>query len=169
MNAFRIIVAVLVAAATGRALFSSAGRRPAAVSRSTPVPSRVWQASDAPRRLKPFPLLAYSDPFDGAGALIWRTQIPALRTVCENEPRGIACAELKPIYVEVARRYPEIYEGHNFQQWGQLLLDLGLFRVAAQSVHITPAGRALLDLLLSATQQHSREIAPQWVTRLKNA
>ncbi len=169
MDTCWIIVGVLVAIAIGRFLFSGAGGRSTAVSRPNPVLNRVWQASDAPRRLTPFPLLTSSDPFDEAGKLIWRTQVPALRTVCAHEPAGLPCAELKPVYAELAHRNPEIYDGRNFQEWGQLLIDLDLFRVVAQSVHITPVGRALLEMLLQVHQQHGPEIAPEWVTRLKNA
>jgi hypothetical protein len=68
---------------------------------------------------------------------------------------------LKPIYVELARSYPEIYDGHTFHDWGQLLVDLDLFRVDAKRIHITSSGRALLEMLVAVTERQSHEIAWQ--------
>jgi hypothetical protein len=87
------------------------------------------------------------DLADPGGTLIWSTQIPALQFVRDHEPRGTPCTNLKPIYADLARRYPEIYAGYNFHDWGQLLVDLDLFRVEAEWVHITQAGRAFLNKL----------------------
>ena len=92
------------------------------------------------------------DPSDADGILVWSTQVAALQAVCEHEPQGIDCANLKPIYLELARRYPELYDGHDFHTWGQSLVDLGVFRVQAKRAHVTPSGRALLEMLLAPTQ-----------------
>ncbi len=84
--------------------------------------------------------------------------MPALRFVWEHEPQGASCADLKPIYAELARRYPEIYDGHSFREWGQSLVDLDLFRVEAQCVHITASGRALLEMLIAAMRRQPPEL-----------
>ena len=119
------------------------------------------EAIDEPQLLGPFPLLQTCNPFDDAGALIWRTQIPALRMVCEHELRGVPCADLNPVYLELARRYPEMYDGYTFHDWGQLLVDLDLIRVKTKQAHITRAGRALLEWLVAATPRSTREVALQ--------
>jgi len=93
------------------------------------------------------------EPSDADGILVWHTQVAALQAVCEHEPQGIDCAKLKPIYLELARRYPEFFDGHNFHTWGQSLVDLGVFRVQAKCAHITPFGRFLLDMLLAPAQR----------------
>ncbi len=84
--------------------------------------------------------------------------MPALQFVCDHEPRGVPCTRLKPIYVALARRYPEIYDGYNFHDWGQLLVDLDLFRVKAEWVHITQAGRALLNTVATSFPQSAVSI-----------
>jgi len=103
-------------------------------------------------------LLALSDIGDPAGNLIWSTQIPALRFVCDHEPQGAFCADLKPSYLDLARHYPEICDGHNFHDWGQLLLDLNVFRVEGKRVHITPAGRALPEMLLTTRRWRAQDL-----------
>jgi hypothetical protein len=100
------------------------------------------------RPVTPFSLLGSFDLADPGATLIWSTQVPALRRVCDHEPGGTPCASLRPIYVELARRYPEIYDGYDFRDWGQLLVDLNLFRVEATCVHITAAGRVFLERLV---------------------
>jgi hypothetical protein len=133
---------------------------PAVPSVSASDSGRVYTTNDGPRSVAPL-LLSASKAGDPDRRLIWSTQIPALRFVCEHEPQGASCADLKPIYIELARRYPEIYDGHTFHDWGQLLVDLDLFRVEAKYVHITPAGRTLLEMLVAATRPQTREVAPQ--------
>ena len=170
MNKSWILVALIALAAIVKGLFVGRADRSAASPR---VPVRADREGSRQvigrRNLARFPLLRTSDPFDRDGSLIWNTQIPALRAVCEHEPAGAPCAELHPIYVELARLYPEIYEGHTFRDWGQMLVDLGLLRVAGKNIHITQAGQALVEMLTRATQQESSECVPGWAIRLNNA
>ncbi len=134
-------------------------------SRSSPPISSVFRSQSGlpsppndPGRVAPFSLLASSKIGESGGTLIWSTQIPALRFVWEHEPRGTPCPDLKPIYTELARRYPEIYDGHDFHQWGQLLVDLDVFRVEAKCVHVTPSGRALLQMLVDGMGRRAQEL-----------
>lgn len=169
MDVFWISVGLIVLAAIGKALFFSRADDSVASSAPTIHTGNRLGISTPPRRLAPFPLLRSSDPFDGAGSLIWRTQIPALRAVLVRGPQGAPCADLQPIYFELARQYPEIFDGQTFRDWGQFLVDLGLLRVVDQSAHITQAGRALLELLVPAPQSNKRDSAPRWAIRLHNA
>jgi hypothetical protein len=133
---------------------------PAVPSVSASDSGRIYTTNDGPRPVAPS-LLSSCGLGDPGETIIWSTQIRALRFVCGQEPQGTSCADLKPIYVELARRYPEIYDGHTFHGWGQLLVDLDLFRVEAKRVHITSSGRALLEMLLAVTERQSHEIAWQ--------
>ncbi len=166
MNTFWMIFALVVVIATGRMLIKPPRSRPA-VQKAKGSRQLGRRASDSSRTIAPFPLLARSDPFDDRGRLIWRTQIPAFKTVCDHAPNSIPCAELRPIYVDLARSYPEIYEGHSFRDWGQLFVDLDLFRVESQSVYVTEAGRALYQLLVTGTSGPVRNSTPQWVAHLR--
>ena len=120
----------------------------------------VDMTKDASEPITPL-LLSRCGAGDPDRTLIWSTQIPALRFVCGHEPQGASCADLKPVYVELARRHPEIYDGHTFHEWGQSLVDLDVFRVQAKSIHITSSGRALLDMLVAVTERLDHQIAWQ--------
>ena len=167
MNTLWMIVAFFVMLATGKVLFATSGPRPA-TTKPMPSPKLVERGRDAPRPVAPFPLLSRSDPFDENGNVIWRTQIPALRAVCERDPIAIPCSELRPIYIELTRRYPEIYDGQTFREWGQLFVDLGLLRVLGQSVHVTEAGRALYRLLVQQSDESRFGVATRWTVRLRS-
>jgi hypothetical protein len=95
-----------------------------------------------------FPFSAPSDVFEADETLIWNTQIPALRFVCNREPRGAYYTPLKLTYIELARRYPEIYDGRTFQGWVEFYVRIGLFRFEDDAIHMTAAGRELLDFLV---------------------
>ncbi len=156
MVTFLIIMGLFVI--TGLLSVRFAGTVDCAAASSASAPDSTRKRSDAPRGLTAFSLLGSYDPVEIAGKLIWRTQIPALRAVCK-QPQGVSCATLKPIYVELARRYPEIYDGYTFHDWGQLLVDMGLFYVQHQQIHITPAGRALIERLVGSMPRQNREVA----------
>ncbi len=148
MDTWSVALVILTATVLIILVSSNRGRFPILwVSRSHC--GRLRGAGEGPARVPPVSLLACSSVRNPGGRLIWSTQIPALQFVSEHEPQGVACADLKPFYVELVRRYPEICDGHEFHAWGQLLVDLDLFRVRAKCVHITPAGRGLLEMLLA--------------------
>ncbi len=159
MDALIIMVAFVTVASLIILLFSSLSN-PEVSSASLSDSDRVRTTNEGPRAVAPRLLSSYGlgDPGE---TIIWSTQIRALRFVCGHEPQGTSCADLKPIYVELARRYPEIYDGHTFRDWGQLLVDLDLFRVEAKRIHITSSGRALLEMLVAVTERQSHEIAWQ--------
>ena len=159
MDAF-IIMFILVTAGGLIVLLFCSLNSPADSSVSASDSGRVHTKNDGPKPVAPL-LLAACGAGDPDRTLIWSTQIPALRFMCEHEPQGTSCADLKPVYVELARRYPEIYDGHTFHEWGQSLVDLDLFRVEAKYIHITSSGRALLEMLVGVTKRQTREIAWQ--------
>lgn len=136
---------------------------PYSPARSSASPSgsgRVYASNDQTNPVPPL-VLATCGPSDPDRTFIWSTQIPALRFVCQHEPQGVCCADLKPIYLGLARHYPEIYDGHTFHEWGQSFVDLGLFRVQDKCIHITASGRALLDMLRPLRKRRTHETAWQ--------
>jgi hypothetical protein len=138
----------------------SSNRNPAGPSVRLSHSDPLRTTNDGPRLIQPL-LLDSFDVADPGGTIIWSTQIPALRFLCEHEPQGASCADLKPIYVELARRYPEIYDGHTFHDWGQLLVDLDVLRVEEKRIHITAAGRSLLHTVVAARLRETHQVAPQ--------
>src|SRR5690242_16631893 len=89
------------------------------VSRST----RVTTGMNRSRPVAQFSLLGCLGLGEPGGIPIWSTQIPALRFVCKHEPQGSSCSDLKVVFIRLAQRYPEIYDGYSFHNWGQLLVD----------------------------------------------
>lgn len=168
IDVFWILVTAIGGAVLAKTLIRKSDPLPRAISRPCANDIGGGDTGAGMRCVAPFPLLRSSDPFDEDGNLIWRTQIPALRAVCEHEPIGSPCGDLRPIYASLARKYPEMYDGRTFQQWGQTFIDLDLLRVVGQSVHITAAGRALYGLLVQQSQECGGDIAPQWTARLND-
>ncbi len=165
MDAFLIGSVVLTATGLIILIFSSSRPRLESVSPSCSVCG--CDSSGELRPFAPFSLLGSFDLDDPGAILIWSTQIAVLRFVRDHEPQSVPCAKLKPIFSELSRRYPEIYDGYNFHDWGQLLVDLNLFRVEAECVHITPAGRALLETLVKSFPHTGRSrqryaVAENW-------
>ena len=104
--------------------------------------------------------LALPDPSDMShpdNCLIWTTQIPALRFVSDREPRGVYCSPLTLIYLELSRRYPEIYDGRTFRGWVEFYVRMGVFRFEDDAIHITRAGNELLDYLVNAAEHQALE------------
>ena len=160
MNAF--LIGSIVLTATGLIILIFSSSRPRLESVSPSYSGCARDTSGELRPVTPFSLLGSFDLADPGAILIWSTQIAALRFVRDSEPQSVPCANLKPIFIELSRRYPEIYDGYNFHDWGQLLVDLDLLRVEAKCVHITVAGHALLDMLMTsfphtapASQRHA--------------
>ncbi len=101
------------------------------------------------------PLPHPADALQPDQALIWSTQIPALRFVSDREPRGAYYTPLRLIYIESARRYPEIYDGCTFQNWVEFYVRRGLLHFEDDAIHITAAGRELLGMLERSTPSES--------------
>ena len=156
-----LIMTFILCTAAGLIILVFCGNRiSAATSVRLSRSDRLRTINDGPGDIQPL-LLHPCDVADPGETIIWSTQIPALRFVYEHEPQGASCADLKPMYVELARRYPEIYDGHTFHDWGQLLVDLDIFNVQDKCIHLTPRGRALLDMLAAETPRQNREVVPQ--------
>jgi hypothetical protein len=94
---------------------------------------------------------------DADRTIIWNMQVPTLRFVSDHEPHGTPYAQLIPIYMELAPRYPEIYEGHNCEEWVECFAALELFRLAGKSIHITSRGHDFLAFLTEQCEPSLRE------------
>ncbi len=123
-----------------------------------PLDDRIQVAQCSYGSAAAFSLLVCSEGFDPDRALIWGTQVPALRFVSRHEPRGTCETRLTLVYAELASRYPEIYDGYTFSQWLEFLVGIRVFCLADEAVHITPAGRHLLQFLLKMQPQSARTL-----------
>jgi hypothetical protein len=140
-----LIIAIVSGVAVILLLFCS-DRRSATVSSPSSAGRKLKAGAGMP--LVPLRrLLAPHEAGDADRTIIWGMQIPALRYVFDHEPEGAPRGRLRPMYTELARRYPEIYEGHPFEEWIEFFVAAGVFHFAGKSMHITPDGYDLLSYL----------------------
>lgn len=98
--------------------------------------------SAASRRL--FPVLALTDPLDPSYVIVWQTQLAVLEQMSAASPMGLAVKRLHPLFSQLARRYPELYEGTTFDEWVGFLEQERLARRTANTMWLTAEGHALL-------------------------
>jgi hypothetical protein len=85
------------------------------------------------------------DVADDDFALLWRTQVPALRLLNSAGHKGIATASIMPIYREFARRYPELCDGDRFSDWLVSLQKAEIVVRRNDIIEITDKGAFVLD------------------------
>jgi len=100
-------------------------------------------------RMAPEPLfsgMSYSQAFDSNYGLIWQTQVPALELIRRAGSRGLPVQTLKPWFRHALRCYPDLFEGHTFEEWLDFLCrsqvaDCG----GGDHLQLTARGCELLD------------------------
>jgi hypothetical protein len=94
---------------------------------------------------KPFTVISVAQAFEEDSAILWDTQIPALRLVATGGSRGVGSSKMREVFASSSGQYPELYEGVRFEQWIQFLEDAELVAVVSDDrVAITPQGLAFL-------------------------
>ncbi len=88
----------------------------------------------------PFRVLSVCDAFEPEYAVLWDTQVPALRLIAGEGNRGLPLTKLREIYRASARRYPELYDGCTFQQWLTFLEIAELITTTEHRAAITKEG-----------------------------
>lgn len=64
----------------------------------------------------PFPVLSIAQAFEPVFAALWEAPIHALQLVQSGGTSGIPISQLRPSFNEAAIRFPEIYDGHTFEE-----------------------------------------------------
>ena len=96
------------------------------------------------RTLKTSPTtLSIGQAFDPIYAVLWEEPLAALRLIESSRPSDMRVERLQPIFNQAAVRFPEIYDGHTFSQWLELLEEAGLI-VWGDEIKLTSEGRAFL-------------------------
>jgi hypothetical protein len=99
-------------------------------------------------RVAPEPLfagLSYSQAFDDDYGLIWQTQVPALELVRNAGGQGLPVQSLKPWFSRAMHCYPDLFEGHTFQEWLDFLHRSRVAQCGNDRVVLTALGYELLD------------------------
>ena len=97
---------------------------------------------------QPFSALSIVHAFDPERFMIWDIQLPLLEQLCSAGARGRSLAELYGFYLQLARRYPELYEGSSFEHWLGFLTAAELLRLQTDRGYITAEGRQFVQEFL---------------------
>lgn len=92
----------------------------------------------------PFRVLSICDAFEAEYAILWETQVPALRLIASEGAKGVSIEKLQKFYDRSCHLYPELYDGSSFQQWLEFLNQAELVTMTEHRVAITKEG---LDFL----------------------
>jgi hypothetical protein len=87
-----------------------------------------------------------NDSEDGDYNLLWQTQLPALELLNSAGSCGVSLTRMTKLYREIARVYPEIYDGSTFQEWLDALQNatVAVHCRAEGIIAITEKGRFIL-------------------------
>ncbi len=91
-----------------------------------------------------FEILKMQDAFEPDAASIWEPQIEILRLITERGEQGIQAESLRPRFLQMAIRFPELYEGVEYQDWLESLERQELISYDEGRICVTDVGTAFL-------------------------
>jgi len=94
---------------------------------------------------QPFSALSIVHAFDPERFILWDTQLPLLEQLCSAGPKGCPLAQLYSFYLQLARRFPELYEGSSFEHWLGFLAEAELVRLEPDRGYVTAQGRQFVQ------------------------
>ena len=92
-----------------------------------------------------FAALSVTQAFEPIFAVLWEAPIHALELIQSGGTRGIPVSRLRSTFNEAAARFPEIYDGFNFEEWLQFLEDAQFVVSTGQQVALTREGCEFLE------------------------
>jgi hypothetical protein len=102
--------------------------------------TRKLRTLDSATTGSPFRVLSVCDAFEPDYAVLWETQVPALRRIAAAGPKGVARNQLFALHHRSATCFPELYDGSGFQQWLDFLQEAELVTIRENRISITPQG-----------------------------
>ncbi len=93
----------------------------------------------------PFTSLSVGQAFEPVFAALWEAPILALELIESGGKRGIAVSRLLSTFHEAGHRFPEIYDGFDFEQWLQFLEGTQFVVRSEHTIRLTREGREFLD------------------------
>jgi hypothetical protein len=97
---------------------------------------------------QPFSALSVVHAFDPERFMLWDTQLPLLQPLGSAGSKGCALAELCSSYLQLAKRYPELYEGTSFEHWLGFLAASELMRLETDRAYLTVEGQQFVKEFL---------------------
>ena len=102
---------------------------------------------------KPFTVICIAQAFEEDSAILWETQVPALRQIAVGGAKGVSVAKMRRFFAGTAKQYPELYEGVRFEQWIRFLEDAELIMLSTDDrLAITPQGLEFLRCRLTPSR-----------------
>jgi hypothetical protein len=99
---------------------------------------------------QPFSALSIAHAFDPERFILWDTQLPLLEQLGSAGSKGCPLAQLYSFYLQLARRYPELYEGSSFEHWLGFLAASELVRLETDRSYCTAEGRQFVQEFLKS-------------------
>jgi len=97
---------------------------------------------------QPFSALSVAHAFDPERYMLWDTQLPLLQQLSSAATKGTSLAHLHSFYLQLAGRYPELYEGSSFEHWLSFLATTELVRLETDRGYITFEGHQFVQEFL---------------------
>jgi len=94
---------------------------------------------------QPFSAISIAHAFDPERFMLWDIQLPLLEQLVFAGSRGCPLAQLHCFYAQLARRYPELYDGSGFEHWLGFLAEAELVRLEPDYTYITAEGRQFVQ------------------------
>jgi hypothetical protein len=89
--------------------------------------------------------LSYDQAFEDHYELIWQVQVPGLELIRNSGESGLPIHALRPWFERTLRNYPDLFEGHTFEEWLDFLQRSRVARFSSDRVRLTVLGCELLD------------------------
>ncbi len=143
METWLVIGLLIVLAAA--ALLSSIWKERCKSTSETELPpvSHPW------RTTREFTVLTLADAFEPELAPIWEPQIELLRLIRDAGLQGLRYELLRPAQLQLAQKYPELYEGSDLESWLEAMENAELIAWRDSTVKLTAAGVAFLKCRLA--------------------
>lgn len=89
--------------------------------------------------------LSYYQAFEDHYELIWQVQVPGLELIRTSGETGLPVQTLRPWFERTQRSYPDLFEGHTFEEWLDFLQRSRVACFRNDRVRLTVLGCELLD------------------------
>ncbi len=97
----------------------------------------------------PWKVISVAQAFDPDYAILWETQVPALKLIDSAGPDGVHARQLYGFYRDSVRLYPELFDNSTFRSWLQFLEQERLITRVGKRVFITAEGHEFFAFITS--------------------
>lgn len=107
--------------------------------------NRKLPFQETPCIAEPFTFLSIPQAFEPIFAPLWEAPVHALEVARSGGVPGVPVSRLRSTFAKAAARFPEVYDGHGFEQWLQFLESAEFVHWSGQRAVLTHKGREFLQ------------------------